>query len=206
MSDHFQPVNPHHFQKMIRKGKKSRSKNSWMVDVHKRFTDSDGKGYAQMRCYLTKDGKSGFAITKDGDLVSVFSRSGKKGALDRIIPTAVALGARKLDCYGGGLQNMYARFGAEPTGKTNFMRKYAPKDWTGRKADKPKLVAMILPSSLYEIENKYNLNAQVDMKRVRQFGSYDTMIADRNLKLRNRNESVLKESIVDFNSRGLISG
>lgn len=193
--DHFQSATAHHFQKMISKGKKSRSKNAWMVDVHDRYSElyesgpykgkKKNNGYGQMRCFLSRDGKMGFAITKTGDLVSVFSRSDKRGALNRIIPTAVALGARKLDCYGGGLQNMYARYGAEATGKTNFMREYAPSDWTKRKADKPKLVAMTLPRSLKSLESQYNPNAQVNMGRVRQFNSYGTMIAHRDLQIRN---------------------
>lgn len=192
-SDHFQTSSAGHFQKMISKGKKSRSTNSWMVDVHSKYSEKytsgpnkgkkKGNGYAQMNCYLSRDGQMGFAITKSGDLVSVFSRDGKRGALNRIIPTAIALGAKKLDCYGGGLQNMYARYGAKATGKTNFVRAYAPDDWTGKKKDRHKIVAMTLPKSLRSMERAYNPNAQINMGKVRQFNSYDKMIADRNLRL-----------------------
>jgi hypothetical protein len=183
---------------MISKGKEARGKHAWMVDVHKRYSDTyesgalkgqkKGNGYGQMKCYLSRDGKMGFAITKKGDLVSVFARPEKRSSLNRIIPTAVALGAKSLDCYGGGLQHKYAKYGAKATGKTNFVREYAPDDWTGRKADKPKLVAMILPKNLKEIEKSYNEKAEINMSKVRQFNSYDTMIADRNLKLSNSAE------------------
>lgn len=199
-TDHFQEASARHFRKMISKGKKSRSANSWMVDVHDKHSGRyesgpyKGKkkndGYAQMRCYLSRDGQMGFAIKKNGDLVSVFSRDGKRGALRRIMPTAIALGAKKLDCYGGGQQNMYAQFGAKATGKTNFIRAYAPEDWTGRKKDKHKIVAMILPKSLRAMERAYDSNAQINMGKVRQFNSYDKMIADRNLRLSQQSKGI----------------
>lgn len=115
----------------------------------------------------------GFAL--DGDnIVSVFSsKPGGSNALGKIIPFAVAMGGRRLDCFGGGLQNMYARYGAVPTGKTNFNEQYAPPGWDGK--SKHPIVAMRLPDSLEDVVKVYNKNAKVNLNKVRYYASYDDM-------------------------------
>ena len=57
------------FHKAISAGK-SANKKGWMVDVH------SVSEYRSMRCYLTADGKSGIAIKRNGDVVSLFSAGG----------------------------------------------------------------------------------------------------------------------------------
>lgn len=79
------------------------TENGELVDVH----DS----YAGATCYISEDGLSGFAITEDGDLVSVFNASNKKGFLRAIAPI-VREKARTLDCYASqkqDLQKIYAK-------------------------------------------------------------------------------------------------
>lgn len=44
------------------------------------------KQIEDMTTYLSADGLSGYGITKDGDLVSVFNNSHKKGLLKDIMP------------------------------------------------------------------------------------------------------------------------
>lgn len=111
----------------------------------------------------------------DGDnIVSVFSSKPKgSNAMGKIIPFAVAMGGRRLDCFGGGLQRMYARFGAVPTGKTNFNEEYAPPGWDGKR--KPPIVAMRLPDSLSDVVKVYNKDAEVRLNKVRFYSSYDDM-------------------------------
>ena len=50
-----------------------------LVDLHTVETTDDGIGYNDCYNYLSKDGLSGFSITPDGDLISVFNASGKNG-------------------------------------------------------------------------------------------------------------------------------
>lgn len=173
-------VSASQFHKAISAGK-SQAKHGWMVDVH------SVKEYRGMRCYLTADGKSGIAIKRDGNVVSLFSAGGG-GKLGKLLPFAVAAGGRKLDCFGGGLQNMYAAYGARATGKTPFLEEFAPDDWD-RGDGKPDIVAMTLPSSLDELVKSYDKSRTIDMSKVRTFtgkDGYDKMIADRDERLENR--------------------
>lgn len=158
------------FHSAIKAGKAS-NPNGWMVSLH---SESEYKG---MRCFLSEDGYSGFALNGK-DVVSVFTHSKTKGQnrLATMIPTAIAMGGRTLDCYGGGLQNLYSRFGAKATGKVAFDEQYAPDDWDGSHYP---VVAMTLPSSWQSSVSGYSTLASVDLDKVRDYDDYDGMMADR---------------------------
>lgn len=158
------------FTKAIRRGKVGAGRNGWMVDLH---TKSQYKG---MKTYLSRDGKAGVAITKDGDVVSVFNGGSKRGALGSLIPFAVAHGGKKLDCYGGGLQNQYAKFGAKATGKVKFNPEYAPPGWDGREFP---VVAMYLPRTLDKVISEYDGGRTVQLDKVKTYKSYDRMLTAR---------------------------
>lgn len=162
------------FTKAIRKGKASIGKNGWMVDLHTK------EEYKNMKTYLSRDGKAGVAITKDGDIVSVFNGGNKKGAMGSLIPFAIAHGGVKLDAYGGGLQNMYARYGGVVTGKTPFNKEYAPPGWDGSEFP---VVAMYMPRTLTGVINRYNPKPNISLSSVKTFRSYDKMLADRDRKM-----------------------
>lgn len=66
-----------------------------LVDLHDNYDDAT--------CYLSDDGLSGFAITRDGDLISVFNLSKDGGFLKTIAPI-VKEKAKTLDCYVSPLQ------------------------------------------------------------------------------------------------------
>ena len=66
------------------------AKNGELVDIHENYNDAT--------CYISDDGLSGFAITNNGDLVSVFNASDKRGFL-RSITNEVKAQAKTLDCY-----------------------------------------------------------------------------------------------------------
>ena len=86
--------------------------NGELVDLHEvETTDDHGVGYKYCYNYLSDDGLSGFSITPDGDLISVFNASDKKGFL-RAISNIVKSKATTLDCYASpnqNLQGMYER-------------------------------------------------------------------------------------------------
>ena len=73
-------------------------KNGELVDLHTVETTEDGIGYNDCYNYLSEDGLSGFSITPDGDLISVFNASGKSGFL-RAINSVIKAKAKTLDCY-----------------------------------------------------------------------------------------------------------
>lgn len=61
------------------------------------------------RFWLAADGRSGFAVTLEGELRFVFSTVRGRG--NDIVRAAVDRGARHLDCFDGYLANLYARHG-----------------------------------------------------------------------------------------------
>lgn len=76
------------------------TKNGELVDLHDVKTTKDGIGYEDCENYISADGMSGFSITPDGDLISVFNAHGlkKKGFLRAIAPVVKAK-VKTLDCY-----------------------------------------------------------------------------------------------------------
>ncbi|MCQ2087648.1 MAG: hypothetical protein MJZ37_06230 [Bacilli bacterium] len=69
-----------------------------LVDLHPVETTEDEIGYNDTYNCISKDGLSGYAITKDGDLISVFNASNKRGWLRAISPD-VKQKSKTLDCY-----------------------------------------------------------------------------------------------------------
>lgn len=167
------PVNGSEFKAAI-SAEKTRNKRGWMVDVH--------EDYSEMKCFLTSDGKAGIAVTKDGDIISVFSSVSGDSRLEKLIPMAIGNGGVKCDCYGGGLQNIYARFGGEAVGKTPFNKEYAPEGWDG--VSELPVVAMIFPKSVREVANIYNKGNVIDLEKVKTFKNYEKMLLYRDKKIK----------------------
>ena len=128
-----------------------------------------------------KSGKSGVAVTKDGDIVSLFSSVSRDHRSEKLIFMAIENGGVKCDCYGGGLQNLYARFGAKAVGKTPFNREYAPDDWKAlpdgdeRKQEYP-VVAMIFPKKVTDGVNMWKKLDPQDLNTLKEFTEYDDLI------------------------------
>lgn len=167
------PVNGSDFKAAI-STEKIRNKRGWMVDVH--------DDYSGMKCFLTSDGKSGIAVTKDGDIISVFSSVSGDKRLEKLIPIAIENGGIKCDCYGGGLQDIYARYGAKATGKIPFNKEYAPNDWDG-KSEYP-VVAMKFPDKIKKVITSYDEAAFIEMKKVKAFDDYEKMLLDRDKQIK----------------------
>ena len=147
-----------------------------MVDTHSR------RSYKGMKTYLSTDGTMGVAITQDGDIVSVFSRSKSKGAVNKLISFAVANGGRKLDAYAGGLETMYGRLGAKAHARVAFDDRYKPKGWNGKRYD---VVAMSLPKTLNGVVNAYRNDGKLDITEVPYASDYDSMLAVRDREMGN---------------------
>lgn len=82
------------------------------MDVDSRISDTltayTIRSYDFMDCYLSEDGKSGYAINIGGELVSVFSLVRGRG--DELMESAIANGARRLHCFDCNLY-LYLRNG-----------------------------------------------------------------------------------------------
>ena len=146
-----------------------------------------------MKTYLTRSGNAGVAITKSGDVVSLFAKGGR-GNMAKLIPFAVAHGGRKLDAYAmrvpTGLHNQYSRFGAKPTGRVAFNEDYAPALWRNKSAEfkadslnRPDVVAMVLPKSLNAVMRAWDADRTIDLDKVKLYGDYGDMIKDRDKRM-----------------------
>ena len=97
-------------------------------DVGKAVYVYPAEEYTGMRLFLTKDGKAGFALKPDGDIVSVFSSAGT-GAGRAIMETAIAAGGRKLDAFHTILPSFYAAHGFKGVARLAWADDQAPDGW-----------------------------------------------------------------------------
>ena len=106
--------------------------------------------YKNLRVFLTKDGKSGFALSKNGDVESVFSAP-KSRRGDAIIASAVKAGGKSLDCYSipkngkgknekGGLVQLYERAGFKEVARVEINPEY---DDTNGKAEYVSIMGIV---------------------------------------------------------------
>ncbi len=102
--DIYEDVNPQLFHDVFEIAR-CYLENGELVDLHEVNTTEDGIGYKDCLNFLSKDGLSGFSITPDGDLISVFNASGKKGFL-RAISDIIKEKSKTLDCYASAKQNL----------------------------------------------------------------------------------------------------
>lgn len=82
--------------------------------------------YKSMRLFVTKDGKAGFAIKQDNDIVSVFSMGNAGRA---VLEVAVAAGGRKLDAFDTILPHYYSAHGFVAVSRLKWQDKFMPDGW-----------------------------------------------------------------------------
>ena len=124
-------------------------KNGELVDLH------DVKDYEDADCYLSEDGLSGFAVTPDGNLISVFSL--RRGSLGAMKDAIIAAGANHLDAFASDNQNLrviYDRtLGFKPVADMEFNPDY-DQSGIGEKHGNPDVTFMALPKKGQEFETK----------------------------------------------------
>jgi hypothetical protein len=99
------PVSSEIFRNTLKNASKESDKVKEFVHLY------DPSEYSGMKTFLSADGKSGYAIKPDGDLVSVFST--QKGRGDTIVQEDIKNGAVKLDAFDGYLPTLYKKHGFE---------------------------------------------------------------------------------------------
>jgi hypothetical protein len=109
------------FADMIQESKES---SQWGSSVYV-YPNED---YANMRLLIAKDGKSGAAVKKDGDIVSVFSHSDSKAGR-AVLEAAIAAGGTKLDCFDTVLPSYYAAHGFKAVSRLKWDDSQAPENW-----------------------------------------------------------------------------
>ena len=120
--------------------------------------------YKNSRLFLTNDGKAGVAITKDGDIISVFSYGEGKNRVAQLLVNAVKDGGVSLDHYDTRLTDIYSQFGFVPVARVKFDRAEAPKTWDYElykdyNKGEPDVIAMAYnggdPNTLFERVGKF---------------------------------------------------
>lgn len=100
------PVSKSAFLAVLAEAKKSSDKiNDATSPVHEvadATTDDDG-------FYLDLNGRYGFIVKQDGELIALFSMVRRSG--DELVQQAIELGANRLDCFDGYLTGFYERNG-----------------------------------------------------------------------------------------------
>lgn len=100
--------------------------NRFAASVHIYSTDE----YADMRLFVTDDGRSGIALNGN-EIVSVYSHrdSNYPGAAPAMLAVAVEQGGRRLDCFDTALPSLYAEAGFVPVARMKWNDDYAPNGW-----------------------------------------------------------------------------
>lgn len=96
--------------------------------------------------FLVNAGCAGCAVTKDGDIVSVFKNDdmAQKDDVEKIstalLLTAIENGGKKLDCFDGFLPKNYMKHGFIPVCKVPFNDEFAPDGWNFERDGRPFIV------------------------------------------------------------------
>jgi hypothetical protein len=112
------------FHKLITQ---SKSINKFGASVH---VYEPGE-YAQMRLFITPDGKAGVALKPDGDLVSGFSNQevDKPRRIAQLLGLAIKEGAIKADSFDTVLPQYYIDFGLLPVAQDKWNEEFKPEKW-----------------------------------------------------------------------------
>ena len=91
---------------------------------------------ANSKKFLSADGKSGFAIKNDGDIVSVFNSSDRPGASIAALQLAVQNGGTKLDAFDIALPHIYALAGFKVVRREKWNQEFMPEGWNRKYFEK----------------------------------------------------------------------
>ena len=100
------------------------------------------------KLYLSKDGKSGFGLNPDGELISVFSLERQRGKI--LVAEARKQGATYLSCMGDHLLELYSEFEFSPVEVLRWDNQFAPKNWNYERFGTPNIFDMRLVNKYEE--------------------------------------------------------
>lgn len=89
----------------------------------------DPTDYKDMKLFVAEEGKSGFALKADGDIVSVFNSSEIRGLSTSMLELAIQEGGTKLDCFDTYLPKIYKKHGFVEVNRDTWNEDYSPDDW-----------------------------------------------------------------------------
>ena len=118
------PENAQVFKEAIERSKKDNKYGS-AVYVY------DQSEYADMDLFLAEGEMAGFAVKKDGDIVSVFNSKGSnlKGVSVPFVHLALQMGGKKLDAFDTVLPSLYQMSGLSVESRISWDESQKPPDW-----------------------------------------------------------------------------
>jgi hypothetical protein len=128
--------------KVFRENRLKSKRPQWLTDYTAEQYVSEG-----IKTYTSNDGKVGYAIKPDGDIISVYNHSGVKGAGKTALLDAIKRGGKKLDAVGEYLAVYYEKFGFEVVKREKWNDKYAPPQWDYKGEGRPDIIYMELKSN-----------------------------------------------------------
>lgn len=120
------PASDKAFRAALLKSKKTSGKFGPAVYV---YDEAGAESLETATKFMTADGKAGFAIKLDGDIVSVFNTSGRPGSALSALMLAVEKGGTKLDAFDAGLGDVYAQAGFKVVKREKWNEEYKPQGW-----------------------------------------------------------------------------
>lgn len=126
--------------------------------------------------FLSQSEGSGFAVSNDGNIVSVFKnpQSNEKNSMYYIMLTALQNRGNRLDCFAGFLPRAYADFGMVPVARLKWNDEYAPENWNYERDKRPDIVFMAHNGdSVDTVVKKYKDYPEYDLKTVPYVKDYD---------------------------------
>ena len=111
-------ADPVSYEQALTAGRNSDQQNGWCVTPKSAQELKDGN----VRAFMDENGTVGVSVAPDGDIVAVFKNKngGPPKALDTMMPIAIEQGGDRLDCYGEGLVNLYAKYGLHGMKRSNM--------------------------------------------------------------------------------------
>lgn len=174
-----------------------------MVDLHDIKSTKDSIGYDSTINYLSSDGLSGFSITKDGDLISVFNLSDKKGWL-RAISNEVKANAKTLDCYNSmkqPLSEFYSKkFGFKTASIMDYNMEY-DHDNIAKNHNSPQVAFMVNTDA--DVETKHFTKDQYDEAKAYQMSFAENK--DSNNDSNAKTQSKANDNTITINNAESIS-
>ena len=124
---------PAAFSSALDKARNADARNGWAVTPQ----SADSLAERGVKLLMKADGATGLGVAPDGDIIGVFKNPNSHviGALRTLIPTAIANGGTKLDCYGYNLVRQYQKYGFIPVARTKFVAEFANEGWTPDKGE-----------------------------------------------------------------------
>lgn len=159
------------------------TRNGWAVSPQ----EADDLTNRAVKLLMSDDRSCGLGVDPDGDIIGAFKHPGSGGrrVLFSMLPTAIANGGTKLDCYGSDLVWQYQYFGFIPVARVKFNPEFANPGWTPDKGQ-PEIYFMLHNGDSAEVSLRKALNGEYETYSQEYLDALPELDYDAASDLRNR--------------------